>query len=1254
MKQIVLFFLMFLCIFHSKAERYDDKTFVLYQGGPHMTFTGDAPQTTDFRSCNGIIDEFCRTNVYLYEFGSDNTNISMKTASYQVNCEGGLFREWTYWNKCIASTTELYTVEIKERKTYRSTWWEQNGSSTFENSECGATDEVIGKFQVEVVVPVKFVNIDGIRNLCKKVGVVNLRNYLNDKTRGTIYLDNSPLGNTDILDLAKLSAGVHQIYVKHTYDNGVWESGHEFINIIEAPVIDAGENFSLCQNHGIYYLTGKPSGGIWTGTGVSGNTFNTNKLLPDTYNLTYTRTDQYGCKANKTITAIVNGLPEVSNTIPAEFCNKDLPLDLARYSPEKGALKVVWLGQGIDQKIFSPELAGVGTWNITLEVTDTLSHCKNFQTKAVKVKPNPTIYIGGSVIVCENATAVEITGDRPLGGVYSGPGVVKSSGSIYSFDPSTVKPSTYALTYTYTSPEGCSSRIDKIAIVKAKPSLKVLTKDIKFCVEESQYELDNVLPSGGIYTGKYVYENYFNARSAKVGSHMVSYIYNDENNCSDTTDFTVSVVDTVVIDAGPGIEVCVNDEYFRIRGQQPEGGVWSGTGTFGGFFDPKSAGVGTYSLKYVVKYGSRCQGFDTRIVKVKEKPEVSVGYFVVACKNGDPVKLRPGNPAGGNWTGPGVVDDIFHPDKVSVKTLKLNYTYTSPENGCSNTYAMNVAVDDPPYVSAVRNFSTCVNGPGWALNGLPERAIWTGNGMRGTVFNPSIAGPGVHKLMLTLKEGACIGKDSTIVTVHSLPVVDAGEDIKICKNEERVNLLGIPSGGTWTGLGINGNSFSPGDISNEKVTINYSYTDQNKCTGSDSKEITVLPVPAVSILKENKICENYSVVKLQGGNPAGGKWDGKGVISNNFYPALTGPGPHLVYTYTDLNNCSDSASGFINIIEVPEVNAGNDTVICKTSDYIPVSDFKAQPAGGKWTGTSIINNSINPALLEAGKYSIIYAYTDNSTSCFNQDSVTVEIQTGLDKPAISGDTILCIGDNVNLEAASRNEDADTRYYWYKQGENKSFAEGKTIEFLNSKNLTVFAEAITRNKKCSSVKGKINLTNDMPDGTISAIKTTSEKRDYVQFTFSGTGSANKWDFGDGEYSLEKSPSHYYDQTGTFSVKVNVTSPTGCKAEFKKTDFIKVTAEDVIIMVGLDDISFYPHQDVVRINGYPNPVSSIFSFELSDASVCDVIVSDISGRVIHTDKINGGKGMINFSDYPTGNYLLTIQSDKVYKSIKVEKF
>ena len=75
------------------------------------------------------------------------------------------------------------------------------------------------------------------------------------------------------------------------------------------------------------------------------------------------------------------------------------------------------------------------------------------------------------------------------------------------------------------------------------------------------------------------------------------------------------------------------------------------------------------------------------------------------------------------------------------------------------------------------------------------------------------------------------------VIVHPIPIVSAGEISPTCETAMPISLGGLPAGGTWSGVGVSGTTFSPSVAGAGTFVLTYYYTDRYGCTSV--KETTV-------------------------------------------------------------------------------------------------------------------------------------------------------------------------------------------------------------------------------------------------------------------------------------------------------------------------------------------------------------------------------------------------------------------------------
>jgi len=94
----------------------------------------------------------------------------------------------------------------------------------------------------------------------------------------------------------------------------------------------------------------------------------------------------------------------------------------------------------------------------------------------------------------------------------------------------------------------------------------------------------------------------------------------------------------------------------------------------------------------------------------------------------------------------------------------------------------------------------------------------------------------------------------------------------------------------------------------------------------------------------------------------------------------------------------------------------------------------------------------------------------------------------------------------------------------------------------------------------------------------------------------------WNFGDGNVSTEKSPTHQYAIPGTYTVSLEALSLCGAAIKTK----------DVSLTVGVRDIS-----DKLQVRILPNPNDGVFSVYLSGQLQGEAVLNilDAQGRLIH---------------------------------------
>jgi hypothetical protein len=165
--------------------------------------------------------------------------------------------------------------------------------------------------------------------------------------------------------------GMHSITYTYTDGNGCTNTASSNIMVNGLPTVtnDLSSVLAQCENAGTVSLTsGTPSGGIYSGTGVSGGSFSPSTAGAGSHTITYSYTDADGCTNSASGSIQVNALPTVTNDLSAidTQCVSVNSVTLTGGTPSGGT----YSGTGVTGTSFSPSTAGIGTYSITYTYMD--------------------------------------------------------------------------------------------------------------------------------------------------------------------------------------------------------------------------------------------------------------------------------------------------------------------------------------------------------------------------------------------------------------------------------------------------------------------------------------------------------------------------------------------------------------------------------------------------------------------------------------------------------------------------------------------------------------------------------------------------------------------------------------------------------------------------------------------------------------------------------------------------------------------
>ena len=432
----------------------------------------------------------------------------------------------------------------------------------------------------------------------------------------------------------------------------------------------------------------------------------------------------------------------------------------------------------------------------------------------------------------------------------------------------------------------------------------------------------------------------------------------------------------------------------------------------------------------------------------------------------------------------------------------------------------------------------CANAPPVTLTAHDPGGNWSGKGVSGNKFDPSVAGVGSHiiRYNITNAEG-CSDTDTAIVKV--MPVPDATIDPvpTLCITDTTITLTAASDGGIWSGPGVTGNIFNPAISGYGNHQIEYKIVDSNGCMDSDLITITVA-TPDATIIPIDTLCINHAPITLIA-HDMGGVWSGPGVTDDKFDPAIAGPGTHTIH-YSIVNpECSDSDTEDITVVPIPVVDINRVGTV-----YIngPAINLTATPAGGIFSGPAVTGYVFDPAEAGLGTHVISYETIMDKYGCYGTDTIHIQVlMPPLPVADFSPDTVGC--SPLTVQFTNKSLYGETYMWGFGDGQ-YSVKENPVHTYYVPGSYIV--KLIVYNIAGESVHNGIITVYQNPTAILEAYPTDVINNEQV-VVFSNNSmhdSISFWRFGDGMTSEEKNPYHKYMEQGSYIVTLIVTSKDGC--------------------------------------------------------------------------------------------------------------
>lgn len=638
--------------------------------------------------------------------------------------------------------------------------------------------------------------------------------------------------------------GLHKI--KYTYTNIYGCTNSDSINVTVSPlpvVAFTGLNNAYCVYNPAVNLSGSPTGGTFSGNGVSSGFFDPAIAGVGDHTVTYTFTDINGCTNSSSQLVHVFPLPTVTITgLPSQICVNSPPIGITG-TPLGG----IFLGNGLNGNSFLPSLAGVGVHNIYYSYVDT-NGCANQEIQTINVNPQPTVsYSGLDSAYCFNAPVAILTAS-PSGGTFTGSGI---SGS--SFNPANAFPGFHSIKYSYTDSNSCNNFAIQIVEIYPLPTVNISNLVSSCCVNGSIINLSGN-PSGGTFSGNGVFANNFVPQVAGVGLQSLFYSFTDSKNCNNTDTAYILVNSIPNAYAGADTSIICSSSGVLIGGPLTSGLIYQWQPTQGlsdstisnPFASPIVTTVYTITTTDTL---TNCSSTDDISVILLNVPDIDLGKDTTIC-DGDSIELSSAFSALSYlWsTGNSSPTIIVSPIINSV------YTLTISDGSCSNADTIEVRINSP-YVSLGNDTVICADDSLIIDAGINHDAyIWNTGQTSQSIIAASNGLNETKTYYVTITDEYCQASDSINIE-YTKPLINLGPDITLFANTSTIlDARYGYSSYLWSDGSTNRTFFvdSSGIGIGSKV-FTVIVTDSFGCTNSDSIKVSFIEYATPEIPLTNSI-----------------------------------------------------------------------------------------------------------------------------------------------------------------------------------------------------------------------------------------------------------------------------------------------------------------------------------------------------------------------------------------------------------------
>ena len=438
----------------------------------------------------------------------------------------------------------------------------------------------------------------------------------------------------------------------------------------------------------------------------------------------------------------------------------------------------------------------------------------------------------------------------------------------------------------------------------------------------------------------------------------------------------------------------------------------------------------------------------------------------------------------------------------------------------------------------------------------------------------------------------------------------------LCANAT-LQLSNTTSGGVWTSSSPAVATVSTSGLvtgmSAGTDTIKYATINSLGCSGIVTRIITVYAVPNLAAISgPNTLCAGTNITLAN--STSGGAWSSSDpgiatIGSTGIVSGIVGGVDTVKYTVVNTNGCAKTVAKTITINPLPALSViSAPDSLCTGLNYSVTNSY----TGGAWfsndTFVARINRT-NGMLIAVGPGQATLTYTAaTSAGCSASASRTITILATPVISPITGNSSVCTGSLIQLSESSPGG------AW--SSSNPAVATVNSSGLVNAltAGTAIISYTISNSSGCVATQTKA-ITATTIDNTVT--------KNGAILTATQTGASYQWVACPGYLPIVAQTNRIFTATANGNYAV-VISLNGCT--------------DTSACETLTGLSVHA-TPLEKLLVYPNPSNGLISVTVAFVAE-NILVADITGRILMVTRPTGQKTVLDLNSYPSGIYVITI--------------